>query len=58
MHLKGYEKLQVSFENEGIVSPKYNGVVYVKLTNYSSTEVKLSSGAILGYLILQPFSLS
>ena len=58
MHLKGYEKLQVSFENEGIVSPKYSGVVYVKLTNYSSTEVKLSSGAILGYLILQPFSLS
>ena len=58
MHLKGYEHLPVSFENEGIISSKFQGVVYVKLTNYSSNKVMLTPGAIVGYLILQPFSLS
>ena len=58
MHLKGYEHLPVSFENEGIISSKFQGVVYVKLTYYSNSKVVLPSGAIVGYLILQPFSLS
>ena len=58
MHLKGYEHLPVSFENEGIISSKFHGVVYVKLTNYSSNTVRLPPGAIVGYLILQPYSLS
>ena len=58
MHLKGYEHLPVSFENEGIISSKFQGFVYVKLTNYSSNKVVIAPGAIVGYLILQPFSLS
>ena len=58
MHLKGYENLPVTFESEGFISPKYNGTVYVKLNNFSNNQVKLPSGAILGYLILQPYSLS
>ena len=57
MHLKGYENLPVTFESEGFISPKYNGTVYVKLSNFSNKQVKLPSGAILGYLILQPYSL-
>ena len=58
MHLKGYENLPVTFESDGFVSPKYNGTVYVKLSNFTNNQVKLPSGAILGYLILQPYSLS
>ena len=58
MHVKAYEKLPVSFESEGIISSKYNGTVFVKLSNFSNNQVKLPSGAILGYLILQPYSLS
>ena len=58
MHLKGYEHLPVAFESDGFISPKYRGVIYVKLTNYSERVVKLSSGMIVGYVILQPFALS
>ena len=58
MHLKGYENLPVTFESDGFISPKYNGIVYVKLSNFSNNQVKLPSGAIVDYLILQPFSLS
>lgn len=57
MHVKAYEKLPVSFESEGIISSKYKGTVFVKLSNFSNNQVKLPSGAILGYLILQPYSL-
>ena len=58
MHLKGYENLPVTFESDGIVSQKFNGTVFVKLSNFKNNQVKLPSGAILGYLILQPYSLS
>ena len=58
MHMIGYEKLPVSFESDGFISPKYTGRVYVKLTNYSTESVKLSSGMLLGYIVMQPFSLS
>ena len=57
MHIKGYENLPLVFESEGIISSKYSGKVYVKLSNYSNNQVKLPSGAILGYLILQPYLL-
>ena len=58
MHLKGYENLPVTFESDGIVSQKFNGTVFVKLSNFKNNQVKLPSGAIVGYLILQPYSLS
>ena len=57
MHIKGYENLPLVFESEVIISSKYYGTVYVNLRNYSNNQVKLPSGATLGYLILQPYSL-
>ena len=58
MHLKGYENLPVTFESDGFISQKYNGTVFVKLSNFKNNQVKLPSGATVGYLILQPYSLS
>ena len=57
MYLKAGKHLPVVFEREGFISPSYTGIVSVKLTNYSNIDVKLSSGVVLGYIILQPFAL-
>ena len=57
IHLKAGEHLPVVFESEGFICPSYTGLVRVKLTNYSNIDVKLSSGVVLGYIILQPFAL-
>ena len=57
MHLKAAEHLPVVFESRGFICPSYTGVVSVKLTNYSNIDMKLSSGVVLGYIILQPFAL-
>ena len=57
MHLKGYENLPVAFESEGFISPKFFGVIRVKLGNYTNSTVTLPSGMIVGYVILQPFAL-
>ena len=57
MHLKAGDHLPVVFESEGFICPSYTGLVSVKLTNYSNIDVKLSSGIVLGYIILQPFAL-
>ena len=56
MHLKAGEHLPVVFESEGFICPNYTGVVSVKLTNYGNIDVKLSSGTVLGYIIMQPFA--
>ena len=55
--LKSYEHLPVVFESEGAINSKFNGRIKVTLTNYSIQNVKMSAGAPVGYLILQPYSL-
>ena len=58
MHLKENENLPVAFESDGFISPKFFGVIHVKLSNYTNSTVNLPSGVIVGYVILQPFALS
>ena len=58
MHLIPYENLPLSFESGGYISRKYSGQVVIKLTNYSSSSVKLNSGTPIGYIVMQPFSLN
>ena len=55
MHLIPYENLPLSFESGGYISRKQ---VVTKLTNYSSSSVKLNSGTPIGYIVMQPFSLN
>ena len=55
--LKPYEHLPVVFEASGIISSKFRGRVKISLTNYSFKYVKICAGTLVGYIVLQPFSL-
>ena len=55
--LKPYEHLPVVFEASGTISSKFRGRVKISLTNYSFKNVKICAGALVGYIVLQPFSL-
>ena len=57
MTLKPYERIPVVFESVGNIGPRYTGRIKVTLTNYSSKGIKMSEGDIVGYIVLQPFSL-
>ena len=54
MHLIPYENLPLVFESGGYISRKYSGRVMIKLTHYSANSVKLNSGTLVGYLVVQP----
>ena len=58
MHLLPYENLPLSFESLGYISENFSGRVKLKLTNYNSKSVKLTSGTPVGYLVLQSYSLN
>ena len=58
MHLIPYENLPLSFESGGYISRKYSGRVVIRITNYSTHSVKLSSVTPVGYIVMQPFSLN
>ena len=55
--LKPYEHLPVVFEASGTISSKFRGRVKISLTNYSFKNVKICAGTLVGYIVLQPFSL-
>ena len=55
--LKPYEYLPVVFEASGTISSKFRGRVKISLTNYSFKNVKICAGTLVGYIVLQPFSL-
>ena len=55
--LKPYEHLPVVFEASGTISSKFRGRVKVSLTNYSFKNVKMCAGTLVGYIVLEPFSL-
>ena len=55
--LKPYEHLPVVFEASGTISSKFRGRVKISLTNYSFKNVKICAGSLVGYIVLQPFSL-
>ena len=57
MFLTPYENLPLSFESGGYISRKYRGRIVIKLTNYSTNSIKLHSGTIVGYIVMQPFSM-
>ena len=57
LSLKSYEHLPVTFESEGSISSKFKGRITVTLTNYSCQTMKMVAGSILGYIVLQPYSL-
>jgi dUTPase len=55
--MKPDEHLPVLFESVGNIGPRYTGRIKVTLTNYSSKGIKMSEGDIVGYIVLQSFSL-
>ena len=57
LSLKSYEHLPVTFESEGSISSKFKGRITVTLTNYSCQTMKMVAGSIVGYIVLQPYSL-
>ena len=57
MYLVPYKNLPLSFESGGYMDKKFKGRVMVKLTNYSTKKVKLTSGTSIGYIAMQPFSM-
>ena len=57
MHLIPYENLPLSFESGGYIDRGFTGRIMVKLTNYSIDKTRLSSGTVVGYIVMQPFSL-
>ena len=57
MFLLPYENLPLSFESGGYIDRNFKGRVLIKLTNYSTKKVKVNSGACIGYIVMQPYSL-
>ena len=57
MYLVPYENLPLSFESGGYMDGNFKGRVVVKLTNYSTKKVKLTSGTSIEYIAMQPFSM-
>ena len=57
MFLNPYENLPLGFESGGYICRKYSGRVVIKLTNYSKQTIRLNNGTVIGYIIMQPFSL-
>ena len=57
MHLIPHENLPLGFESRGYISQKYRGRIMVKLINYSANSIKLNSGSVVGYIVMQPLSL-
>ena len=55
--LKPYEHLPVTFETGGSISSKFKGRIKVNLSNYSCNTLKMVTGSIVGYIVLQPHSL-
>ena len=55
--LKPYEHLPVTFESGGSISSKFKGRIKVNLSNYSCNTLKMVTGSIVGYIVLQPHSL-
>ena len=58
LSLKSYEHLPVSFKSEGSINSKFKGRIKVNLINYSCDNIKMIAGSTVGYIILQPFSIS
>ena len=58
LSLKSYEHLPVSFKSEGGINSKFKGRIKVNLINYSCDNIKMIAGSTVGYIILQPFSIS
>ena len=58
LSLKLYEHLPVSFKSEGGINSKFKGRIKVNLINYSCDNIKMIAGSTVGYIILQPFSIS
>ena len=57
MHLIPYENLSMGFESRGYISQKYTGRIMVKFINYSANGIKLNSGSVVGYIVMQPLRL-
>ena len=57
MHLVPCETLPLSLESGGYIDRNYEGRVIIKLTNYSTKKMKVSSGTSIGYIVIQPCSI-
>ena len=57
LSLKSFEHLPVTFESEGSISSRFKGRIKVILTNYSCQTMKMLAGSIVGYIVLQPYSI-
>ena len=58
MHLIPYENLPLGFESRGYIPQKYSGRIMIKLINYNTNSIKINSGSVVGYVVMQPLSLA
>ena len=41
----------------GYIDRRFNRRMVLRITNYSMESIKLKSGSVVGYVVLQPYSL-
>ena len=58
LHIMKNEKIPLTLISEGYISELFSGRIIVKLANYKSEKIKLSSGTEIAYIILNTFSLN
>ena len=58
LHIMKNEKIPLTLISEGYISELFSGRIVVKLANYKSEKIKLSSGTEIAYIILNTFSLN
>ena len=57
MFLTAHESLPLSFESGGYIDQKYAGRVIIKITNYANKKIYLNAGTLIGYIVVQPYSI-
>ena len=56
VHLKQFEFLPRTFESEGLVHPRFEGRIIPSISNYTTKNMNIPRGSIIGYAVLQPYS--
>ena len=57
MYLVPSDTLPLTFESGGYIDGNFQGRIMVKLTNYCTKKMKVNSGAIIGYIAMQPYGM-
>ena len=56
LHLKQSEFLPLIFESEGFVHPRFEGRIIPSISNHTTKDMQIPRATIIGYAVLQPYS--